>query len=221
MTAQIKKSLTDQQLVEFLVRQLNNFFPDGNVIKPDDIAPAMPLALARIEHCFTRIANKYFSDSSGAVFNHLHGDQYAMWLYLIANELYRQKAHAGVCDKLFLLNKALNGCDIFYEVELPSIFLLVHPLGTVLGRGRYADYFVSYQRCSVGSNHDIYPDIGHHVTLRPGSAVLGKCRIGSHCEVAAEAMIIDKDVPENSLYLGLPGSAVIKPRLHRYPLWRA
>ena len=37
-------------------------------------------------------------------------------------------------DKLFLLNKALHGCDIYYEVALPSVFLLVHPLGTVLGR---------------------------------------------------------------------------------------
>jgi serine O-acetyltransferase len=217
----VKLSLTGRQLVDYLVRQLNMYFPDGNEIRHDDIAPALPQALERLEHCFTRVANKYFFDETAAVFNHLHGDQYAIWLYLIANELYRQKASAAVCGKVFLLNKALHGCDIFYEVELPSIFLLVHPLGTVLGRGNYADHFVSYQRCSVGSNHDIYPDIGHHVTLRPGSAVLGNCRIGSHSQLAADSLVIDKDVPDNSLYLGRPGSAVIKPRQHIYPLWRS
>jgi hypothetical protein len=53
------------------------------------------------------------------------------------------------------------------------VFLLVHPLGTVLGRGNYSDFFVAYQRCGVGSNNEVYPTFGKHVTLRPGSAVLG------------------------------------------------
>lgn len=196
-------------------------FPDGGDIAPDDLMPAMPRALERLEHCFTRVDNRYFFDGELAVFSHLHGDQYAMWLYILGNELHRQAAPAATCSKLFLLNKALHGCDLFYEVELPSIFLLVHPLATVLGRGTYSDYFVAYQRCGVGSNHDIYPTFDAHVTLRPGSAVLGRSHIGKGCQLAAEALLIDRDLPAGSLYIGNPKTALVKPNAGAYPLWRA
>lgn len=182
--------------------------------------PAVEGALPRLERCFSRIRNKYFFDGERAVFDHLHGDQYAMWLYFVSNELFRQGGPASVCSKLFLLNKALHGCDIFYEVELPDIFLLVHPLGTVLGRGSYDDYFVAYQRCGVGSNHDVYPSFGRHVTLRPGSAVLGDCTIGNYCQIATESLLIDRDLPDHSLYIGNPKTAVVKRQESPYPLWR-
>lgn len=208
------------RLAAYAAAQANSLFPDGDEVLPDDLMPAVPRALERLEHCFARVDNKYFFDGESAVFNHLHGDQYAMWLYFLSNELFRQGAAAGLCSKLFLLNKALHGCDIFYEVELPSIFLLVHPLGTVLGRGEYSDYFVSYQRCGVGSNRDVYPRFGEHVTLRPGSAVLGNSRIGSHCQIAAESLVIDRDLPDHSLYIGNPKTAVVKPQESIYPLWR-
>lgn len=201
-------------------RQANAFFPDGEEVGPGDLLAAVRGALPRLEHCFSRVDNKYFFDGTQAVFSHLHGDQYAMWLYFLSNELHRRGGPASVCSKLFLLNKALHGCDIFYEVELPSIFLLVHPLATVLGRARYSDYFVAYQRCGVGSNRDIYPSFGEHVTLRPGSAVLGASRVGNHCQIAAESLLLDRDLPDHSLYIGNPKSAVVKRQESPYPLWR-
>jgi serine O-acetyltransferase len=143
-----------------------------------------------------------------------------MWLYFLSNELFRRGAPAAACSKLFLLNKTLHGCDIYYEVELPSIFLLVHPLATVLGRGSYSDYFVSYQRCGIGSNRDAYPSLGRHVTLRPGSAVLGNCRVGDHCQIAAESLLLDRDLPDHSLYIGNPRTAVVRRNDAVYPLWR-
>jgi serine O-acetyltransferase len=100
--------------------------------------PSVPQALERLEHCFTKVNNKYFFDGDRAVFSHLHGDQYCMWLYFLANQLFRDGGEPEVCSKLFLLNKSLNACDLFYEVALPDIFLVVHPLGTVLGRGAYS-----------------------------------------------------------------------------------
>ena len=154
------------------------------------------------------------------MFSHLHGDQYAMWLYLLGNELHLQGAPADLCSKTFLLNKALHGCDIFHEVELPSIFLLVHPLGTVLGRAAYDDYFVSYQRVGVGSNHDIYPRFGKHVTLRPGASVLGDCSVGDHCQIATNALLLDRDLKAGSRYIGEPKSWVVRPEETVYPLWR-
>jgi len=219
MTQRIAMSLSPEALAAYVARQLNAHFPDVEVTT-DDLRSAMPIALARLEHCFTEIDNKYFFDGERAVFSHLHGDQYAMWLYLLGNELHRQKAPADLCAKLFLLNKALHGCDIFYEVELPSIFLLVHPLGTVLGRANYSDYFVSYQRVGVGSNHDVYPTFGQHVTLRPGAAVLGRCVVGNQCQIGTESLLIDRDLPDQSRYIGGPKSCVVRREETFYPLWR-
>lgn len=220
MKVRVRSSLDARGLAAYAAAQVNGLFPDPDRIVTDALLPAAQVALARLEHCFSHIDNKYFFDGEQAVFNHLHGDQYAMWLYLLANELHRQGGAASTCSKLFLLNKALHGVDAFYEVELPSIFLLVHPLGTVLGRGSYSDYFVAYQRCGVGSNKDIYPTFGKHVTLRPGSAVLGACVIGDHCQIATESLVLDRDLPDHTLYIGGPKAATMKRQDQPYPLWR-
>ena len=220
MTLRVRASLTAQRLAALAAAQCNHIFPDGDAVTADALMTWVPGALARLEHCFAQIDNRYFFDGGAAVFSHLHGDQYAMWLYYLSNELYRQGGPASVASKLFLLNKSLHGCDMFYEIALPDIFLVVHPLGTVLGRANYSDYFVAYQRVGVGSNHEIYPSFGRHVTLRPGAAVLGGCTVGDMCQIATESLIIDRDLPDASLYIGSPGTATVKPNPAPYPLWR-
>lgn len=216
----ISSSLSLDQLAHLLVRQTDAAFPDGTPIRFDEIQPSLAEAQARLEHCFCAINNKYFFDGQQAVFDHLHGDQYAAWLYIVSNQLYRDGAPASWSKKIFLLNKMMHGCDIFYEVELPSIFLLVHPLGTVLGRGNYQDYFMVYQRCGIGSNHDVYPSLGRHVTLRPGSAVLGRCEIGDNVAIATESLVLDHSVPHNSIYFGNPRGHWIRAKTSPESIWR-
>lgn len=220
MTLRVRASLSSERLAALAARQCDNLVPDGEAVASAALMTAVPRALERLEHCFQAIENKYFFDGQQAIFSHLHGDQYCMWLYLLANELHRQGGSSEICSKLFLLNKALHGCDIFYEVALPSIFLVVHPLGTVLGRASYSDYFVSYQRVGVGSNHDVYPHFGQHVTLRPGASVLGACEVGDKCQIAAESLLIDRSLAPNSLYIGNPKAALVRPNVKPYPLWR-
>ena len=48
-------------------------------------------------------------------------------------------------DKLYALNKAMASVDLFYQVELPDIFTFDHPLGSVMGRASYSDYFTFSQ----------------------------------------------------------------------------
>ena len=220
MNLHVRSSLSADALAGLAARQVNGLFPDAADVAAADLAEAVGTALGRLEHCFTRIDNKYFFDGTQAVFDHLHGDQYAMWLYLLANELFKHGGPAAACKKLFLLNKALHGCDVFYEVELPPIFLLVHPLGTVLGRGRYSDYLIAYQRVGIGSNHDVYPTLGRHVTLRPGSAVLGDATVGDNCTIAAESLLLDRDLAPNSVYIGNPRDHSVRPQPHVQPIWR-
>jgi serine O-acetyltransferase len=216
----IRSSLRAEEICRYTISQLNAFYPDERKIEIDDVMPAVPEVMRRLQHCFSYIENKYFFDGHRAVFNHLHSDQYAMWLYLLSNELFLQGAESNICSKLFLLNKQLNACDIFYEVNLPAIFLLVHPLGTVLGRGEYSDFFVAYQRCGIGSNNDVYPTLGKYLTMRPGSSILGASTIGDNCQIGAESLVIDSDIQENSLVFGNPSSQKLRQNHHNYPLWR-
>lgn len=220
MSTRVRSSLTPDELCALAARQANSLIPDGDDIHPADLLVAARGAILRIEHCFPHIDNRYFFDGSTACFDHLHGDQYAMWLYFLARELHLTGGAVSGCKKLFILNKALHGCDIFYEVELPSVFLLVHPLGTVLGRGRYGERFVVYQRCGIGSNHNIYPEIGAGVTMHPGSAVLGRSRVGDGCTIATESLVLDREVPAGSLYIGSPRDCSVTPRAPDRLIWR-
>src|SRR5688500_16031647 len=114
MSLKIRSSLDAQGLAAYAAAQINAMFPDPDTVNIADLTPAVAAALPRLEHCFSHVDNKYFFDGESAVFSHLHGDQYAMWLYLLANELHRQGGPASTCSKLFLLNKALHGLDAFY-----------------------------------------------------------------------------------------------------------
>lgn len=221
MQACVRSSLDLRGLCALASGQINAMFPDGDTVVAADLAPSAARALQRLEHCFAHINNKYFFDGKEAVFDHLHGDQYAMWLYFLSNQLHLDGVAPSVSKKLFLLNKALHGCDIFYEIAMPSIFLLVHPLGTVLGRASYQDYLLVYQRVGIGSNHDIYPQLGRYLTLRPGSSVLGESRVGDHCSVAAESFVLDRDLSDHSLYIGNPRDHIIHHRQSTPTIWKA
>jgi serine O-acetyltransferase len=219
-TSMLRSSLGSEALAALASRQCGFHFPDGEDLRADEIVPSARRAMSRLEHCFSHVANRYFFDGASAIFDHLHGDQYAMWLYLLSRQLHEDRAPQAWSKKLFLLNKSMHGCDIFYEVELPAVFLLVHPLGTVLGRGHYSDHFIAYQRCGIGSNRGVYPTLGRHVTLRPGSAVLGNSRVASNVTVAAESLILDRDVPSDTTYIGNPRDFTLRPRTSTESIWR-
>ncbi|MGI6649712.1 MAG: hypothetical protein ACOX5W_11890 [Bacillota bacterium] len=142
-----------------------------------------------------------------------------MFLYFAANTVYKDSNQLELATKIFLLNKYLHGIDAFYEVELPDIFLFVHPLGTVLGRGNYSNYFVVYQRCNIGSNHDIYPSMGENLIMHPGSAILGNCKVGDNCRIATGSLLLDMDLEANSIYIGNPSNYSIKKSEARPSIW--
>ena len=56
MTTRIAMSLTPDLLAAYVARQVSHNFPDGEV-SVDDLRPAMPRALERLEHCFSRVDN--------------------------------------------------------------------------------------------------------------------------------------------------------------------
>jgi serine O-acetyltransferase len=215
----MRMSLTRERLLSYLCSQLNSFIPDDSLVKPEHLENSFAHILKRVEYCFSHVNNKYFRSDGETVFNHLNGDQYAMFLYFAANTVYKDNNQVELATKIFLLNKYLHGIDAFYEVELPDFFLFVHPLGTVLGRGNYSNYFIVYQRCNIGSNHDIYPSMGENLIMHPGSAILGNCKVGDNCRLATGSLMLDMDLEANSIYIGNPSNYSIKKSNARPSIW--
>ena len=203
----MKMSLTEQELSRYVVKQLSNYFPDQQQHSLDIVA-IMNKALQRIDYCFGHIRRKYYQslDDNGesqTLFNHLNSDHYASFLYVLSNQAWRENK-ITLAEKLFYLNKALNGFDCFYSVELPKIFMLVHPVGTVLGNAKYQDYLVVYQNVTVGSTlAGVYPEFGKGCILYSKASVIGNCRIGANTIIAANAMVINFNVSNDQMALGL------------------
>ena len=216
----MKTSISSIELTDYVCKQLNLFFPSGTEVKRNDIFPITDAALGRLEFCFSRVTIKYFNDGDQPIFNHLNGDQYSMLLYWMAFLANSKLNRTEIADKLYLLNKALHGIDAFYEVELPSIFIFVHPLGTVLGRASYQDYLIVYQRCGIGANKGAYPILGKHLTLHPGASILGSSKTGFNCAIASDSILIDYNLSDNQTYIGNPKSFNIydKPALNK--VWK-
>jgi serine O-acetyltransferase len=136
-------------------------------------------------------------------FDHLHSDQYSMYLYMLANHLHRTGGDSRLATKLYYLNKALHGVDIFHTSQLPDVFLLVHPIGSVIGRATFADDLVIYQGCTVGCLNDgVFPSFEGPAILYAHASVLGRCRIGKNVCIAASVSVVNTDIPDDVVVLG-------------------
>lgn len=113
-------------------------------------------------------------------------------------------------DKFYYLNKILHSVDIYSEVELPPVFFLEHPLGTVLGRAEYGNNFFAMQGCTVGGNKGKYPIIGENVKMFSNSKVLGDSHIGNNVWLSANTYVKDELIPNNSIVFGSTPNLIIK-----------
>jgi serine O-acetyltransferase len=194
-------SLTPDALRDYVHRLVAHHLPDGYMPNSADMR-VFSIALERLEHCFSHIHRKYYVEAGEPVFDHLNGDHMATLLYFYANSVWRESGDIELPTRLFYLNKILHGLDLFYSVSMPEIFLLVHPLGSVLGNAKYEDYLVIYQNCTVGAVTDVYPCFGRGTILYSRSSVIGDCVLGHDVVIAANTFIIDRDVPSNSVVVG-------------------
>lgn len=194
----MKMSLDRKELRQFTNGQLEQFFPDrGYPLSGNDVTAAIKLALERCEYCFSRISVKGYHDVDGALFYHLNSDQYAQYLWFLANSLWTISENKAVCDKLILLNRALNAVWISYKNTLPDIFLLVHPLGTVLGNAKYSDFLVVSQNVTVNTSANLR--IGKGCFLAAGAKIIGEEEIGDMVSIGVDACVYKKAVPSSHL----------------------
>lgn len=192
-------TLQAPQLCEYVAKQLNTFFPDGDTVHAEDLVPSMPRALERLEYCFKHIALKHYCDNGVSQFNHLFADQYLVFLWFLANQTWQDGGRPSLLNKLYLLNKALHAFDCLYNTGLPEIFMVVHGVGTVLGKGQYANFFVVHQNCTVGTNGGIYPKTGLGLGMGTGATLIGDCTLGDFVTLGARADVLGVNIPSHSV----------------------
>jgi len=200
------------KILDFTINQLNSFFPFKKKVSHSKIKKEFNNALEKSFNSYKKIKTKYYQDNTDLIFN---SDKYSVFLYFLSNEVYKNNQDKSIADRIYYLNKTLNGVDLYYEVVMPEIFCLVHPVGTVLGRANYSNYFVTYQNCTVGSNKNNSPTLGEYVTMRPGSSIIGNSNFSSGCDISINSTIVDKNLTKNSIYFGNPKDFLIKKNLKK------
>jgi serine O-acetyltransferase len=206
-----RRSLDQPALVAYVRSQLATTFPDGTPVDADDVVAE---AAERARHCFAQIRHPAFGDADTVVFDHLHGDQYTMFLYYASNSAFTA-GDLPLAKKLFLLNKSLNGFYCLYDTLLPPVMWLNHALGTVIGRGTYGNYLLVTQNVTFGKEGDAAPVIGEGVIVYGGALVAGASAIGDRTVIAANAAIRNDRVPAESVVAGSSPNLVIRPRKRR------
>lgn len=195
-------TLSVDGLAAYAGKQAGHLFPDGQALPVGVLEAAAAKAVEALSRCFRRIAIAGYTKDGDAVLSHLHGDRYAVFLALLAHELFLQ-GEAELASRIYLLNKALHGLDLFYEVALPEVFLLVHPVGTVIGRARLGNFLCVYQNCTIGGNPTAetleYPRLGNGTVLFAKSALIGRCDLGDRVVLGAGAMLVNQSAPAGSL----------------------
>lgn len=204
-------------ILALVCRQVDNNFTLSEEEKKQ-IEASFDDALASCEDNFVHTSNKYYTREVNGVrvayFNPFHSVQWMIFLYYLGNRIFRNGG-GKICDKLYFLNKQMNGLDMFYAIELPKHFGAEHPVGSVMGRAKYSNGFFFYQGCTVGGTRDkennlYYPVIEENVHMYSNSSILGKCHIGRNVNVGAGCIIKNQDVPDNCTVFGESPNLIIK-----------
>jgi serine O-acetyltransferase len=197
-------------LLEYVTGQLRTFFPDGQPGTKEILDLCLDEALSRLENCINAV--KMWPPGE---FDYLHSSQYAIFLYFLANTIWRREEAKRVCVKLFFLNKALNGIDCFYELELPEIFFIGHSVGIVLAKATYGNYLVLYQNSTVGKNHGAAPVIGEGVIMYPNTAIIGASTVRNGSVISQGVSVINRETPGDCMvFQGNAGDLVFRPQVN-------
>ncbi len=192
-------TLKKVELQEYVLKQIDTFYPDKYSNKNLLNIQLIDKALERLDYCFNKITFSYYNDGEKTKFNHLFSDQYLMFIWFLSNTVFNEYGINNLTNKLYYLNKTLHGFDCMADTNLPDIFLVQHGVGTMLGKAKYSNYLVVYQGCTVGSNKGKYPILEQGVTLAANSSIIGSCIVGMGTTVSTRTLLFEKNTQNNSI----------------------
>jgi serine O-acetyltransferase len=200
---------TRETLLAYTVAQCAAVVPDGlEAAFRSAVDAHLDEALERLHRCINACA-PWRADE----FNVLQSSQHTIYLYFLANTIWRRSGDTEAPTRLFLMNKAFNGIDLFYEIAMPEVFYIGHSVGIVLAKATYGNYLVLYQNSTVGRHKDQIPVLGERVVLYPNTAVIGRSVVEDDAVVSQGVSVVNKRVPKGSIaFAGAPGELAFRPR---------
>lgn len=215
----MKLSIEKRHLMEYIIRQLDFYLPDDYIIDKNILENSIDVALKRCEVCFSHILLPGYHDNvSGEVaFSHLHMDQYATFIYFLGNTIWENYQQKHLCDKLLNLNRILNGFFLSYKCPMPSIFILAHPVGSVIGNAIYSDGLYISQNVTINTHTDskgkLDLEIGRGCFLGAGAKIIGNKRIGDRVSIGVDTVIYNKEIDDDKVCIKEEdGRVVVKDR---------
>lgn len=199
-------SMSVRELCDYVAKQCNCYFPDNYVLGGGTFLPVISITLERVEFCFSHIRDLAYGEGRKATFHHLHLDQYTMFLYFLANTMWKLLPESTeICSKLILLNRVLGGFWVSYKAALPKVFGWSHPVGSVLGNAPYGEYFWIQQGITVSTafnreeNDGIDKPMGRFMVMSAGSQLINRQSIGDDVTLGVNVSIHNRAIASKTL----------------------
>lgn len=154
------------------------------------------------EHGFCT-ARYYREDTGRALVNPLNIEHLTRLLHPFSRRLFLQQAPEALLDCLFYVMKSRCALNLFYRTQDIEFFFPLHALGSVIGYGEFGPFIALTQNCTIGHNHGHYPTIAGGLWMGPGSAILGRSKVGRNVRIAANALVVDREVPDDVVVFGI------------------
>ncbi|HJX54200.1 MAG TPA: transferase [Polyangia bacterium] len=140
--------------------------------------------------------------------------RFGNWRMSIATRLLRAPMTA-VYRTAYRSSYALWGIDLPYNVKVGRRVRLGHHGCMVLGAGEIGDDVVIQHSVTLGLSRRYdtkVPKIGNRVEIGPGACIVGGIRVGDGSYIGPNT-VVNRDVPENSVALGIPMRLVSEAEL--------
>lgn len=118
--------------------------------------------------------------------------------------------------------RTLTGVEIHPGATIGRRFFIDHGMGVVIGEtAEIGDDVMIYHGVTLGGRSlehgKRHPTLGNGVVVGAGAKILGPLTIGDNSAVGANAVVV-RDVPANSIVVGIPGVARPKAGLVADPV---
>ena len=147
----------------------------------------------------------------------LYPGLHALWLHRLAHALWRRRLHF-LGRSISQFSRFVTGIEIHPGAQIGPGFFIDHGMGTVIGETAEIGADVTlYHNVTLGGVSweavKRHPTVEDHVVIGAGAQVLGAIRIGAHSRIGANSVVV-KDVPPNSVVVGVPGRILSRERDH-------
>ena len=143
----------------------NSEFIEATILRLDDVLKMSIDDLTVLQAASSKAFGAFLENHQAAnnkyvKINKFNVDQ-CIHYYIFLQKALLEVGALDLAEKVYFYTRVNFCVDIFPTRRMPDKFLLVHPLGAILGDASYGNYLVVYQNVTVGGNPKLeYPSIG-------------------------------------------------------------